>query len=53
LYRNIKSNNIFAIENKENGKVIGHIAVNSDSENEREDTKELGFVLSRNYQSKL
>lgn len=51
LHRNIENSNIFAIENKQNGKVIGHIAVNSDSENGREDTKELGFVLNRNYQN--
>lgn len=51
LHRNIQNENIFAIENKENRKVIGHIAVNSDSENGREDTKELGFVLNRNYQN--
>lgn len=52
LYRNIKNKNIFAIENKEDGKVIGHISINDDSENGREDTKELGFVLNRNYQNK-
>ena len=51
LHRNIENSNIFAIENKENRKVIGHIAVNSDSENGREDTKELGFALNRNYQN--
>ena len=51
LQRNIENSNIFAIENKENGKVIGHIAVNNDSEEGREDTKELGFVLNRNYQN--
>lgn len=49
LHKNIQNENIFAIENKENRKVIGHIAVNCDSENGREDTKELGFVLNRNY----
>lgn len=52
LQRNIQNENIFAIENKENGKVIGHIAVKCDSENGREDTKELGFVLNRDYQNK-
>ncbi|MCB2288291.1 GNAT family N-acetyltransferase [Clostridium sp. CS001] len=51
LYRNIQNKNIFAIENKENRKVIGHIAINSDSENGREDTKELGFALNCNYQN--
>lgn len=52
LDRNINNKNIFAIENKENRKVIGHIAINNDSENGRKDTKELGFVLNRNYQNK-
>lgn len=52
LYRNIRNKNIFAIENKEDGKVIGHISINDDSENGRKDTKELGFVLNRNYQNK-
>lgn len=52
LYRNIINKNIFAIESKENRKVIGHISINDDSENGREDTKELGFVLNRNYQNK-
>ena len=51
LHKNILNENIFAIENKENRKVIGYIAVNGDSENGREDTKELGFVLNRNYQN--
>ncbi|MBD7912230.1 GNAT family N-acetyltransferase [Clostridium cibarium] len=51
LDRNIQNENIFAIENKENKKVIGHIAVNNDSENGREDTKELGCALNRNYQN--
>jgi len=51
LYKNIQNENIFAIENKENRKVIGHIAVKRDSENGREDTKELGFVLNRTYQN--
>jgi len=51
LCRNIQNENIFAIENKENRKMIGYIAINSDSENGREDTKELGFVLNRNYQN--
>lgn len=49
--RHIQNGNIFAIENKENRKVIGHITINNDSENGREDTKELGFALNRNYQN--
>ncbi|MDD7793473.1 GNAT family N-acetyltransferase [Clostridium sp. 'White wine YQ'] len=52
LKRNIQNSNVYAIENKENGKVIGHIAVNNDSENGREDTKELGFALNRDYHNK-
>ena len=51
LHGNIQNENIFAIENKENRKVIGYISINGDSENGREDTKELGFVLNRNYQN--
>lgn len=49
LQRNIESSNVFAIENKENGKVIGHIAINNDSENGRKNTKELAFVLNNSY----
>ncbi|MBO3378643.1 GNAT family N-acetyltransferase [Clostridium perfringens] len=52
LYSNIKNTNIFAIEHKKDSKVIGHISINEDSEDGREDTKELGFVLNRNYQNK-
>ena len=51
LHKNILNENIFAIENKDNRKVIGYIAINGDSENGREDTKELGFALNRNYQN--
>lgn len=52
LNKNIINKNIFAIENKEDGKVIGHISIYDDSEDGREDTKELGFVLNRNYQNR-
>ena len=52
LYRNIKNTNIFAIEHKKDSKVIGHISINEDSEDGREDTKELGFVLNSNYHNK-
>lgn len=33
----------------ESGKVIGHISIDEDSEEERKDTRELGFVLNRDY----
>lgn len=52
LHNNIKNNNIFAIENKEDNKVIGHISINEDSEDGREDIKELGFVLNKNYHNR-
>lgn len=39
-----------AIELKSLGKVIGHIAVDPDSEEEREDTRELGCALNEEYQ---
>lgn len=52
LQTNVKNPNLLAIEYKENGKVIGHIEVHDDSENGRADTKELGFVLGRDYQRK-
>lgn len=45
----IEMRNQFAIIYKENGKVVGHIGVQDDSENGREDTKELGYVLNRDY----
>jgi [ribosomal protein S5]-alanine N-acetyltransferase len=51
LHRNIENSSIFAIENKEDRKVIGHIAVNIDSVSGREDTKELGFAINRDYQN--
>lgn len=38
-----------AIVFKETGKVIGHIAIYPDSEENREDTCELGFALNRQY----
>ena len=46
----INNKNIFAIVWKKNGKVIGHLAVNADSEENRDDTRELGCALNRNYQ---
>lgn len=50
LEQNMQNHCVFAIELKENAKVVGHIAVHADSENNRADTKELGFVLNRDYQ---
>ena len=41
---------MFAIEYREAGRVIGYIQVHADSEEGRADTKELGFVLHRDYQ---
>lgn len=45
----IQNKNQLAIVYKENNKVIGHIGIHDDSEDGREDTKELGYVLNRNY----
>lgn len=45
----INAKNQFAIVYKENNKVIGHIGINADSENSKPDTKELGFVLNKDY----
>lgn len=49
---NIENKDKYAIELKENHKVIGHIAIDEDSEEGRADTKELGFALNKNYQGK-
>lgn len=46
----LKNPNVAAIVSKETGIVIGHIAVYEDSQNKREDTRELGFALNRDYQ---
>jgi ribosomal-protein-alanine N-acetyltransferase len=45
----ILNKNQFAIVYKETNKVIGHICVHKDSENSRNDTKELGYVLNHDY----
>ena len=50
LERYPRNPDIFAVEHRESGKVIGHIAAHPDSENGRADTRELGFVLHRDYQ---
>ncbi len=39
-----------AIVWRENGKVIGHVSIDEDSEEGREDTRELGCALNRAYQ---
>lgn len=41
-----------AITLLDSGKVIGHISIDEDSEEGRKDTRELGFVLNRNYHRK-
>lgn len=48
----ISNDNSLAIVLKENQKVIGHISIKDDSEENRSDTKELGFVLNKNYHKK-
>lgn len=45
----IQNENQLAIVYRENEKVIGHIGIHKDSENNRPDTKELGYVLNRDY----
>lgn len=45
----IRNKNQFAVVYRENNKVIGHICIHDDSENNRSDTKELGYALNRNY----
>lgn len=46
----LKNPNVAAIVSKQDGNVIGHIAVYEDTKNKRDDTRELGFALNRNYQ---
>ena len=43
LYINIPNKDIFTIESKEDNKVIGNISINEGSDDEIEDTKELGL----------
>lgn len=50
LQRQIENSGAFAIEYKADGKVIGRIAVQEDSENGDPFTKELGFSLNKDYQ---
>lgn len=50
LARWIKEGRKFAIVLPSTGRVIGEISVNPDSEEGREDTRELGFVLHPDYQ---
>lgn len=49
LTKNISNPNMYAIELKKNSKVIGCIAINEEFEENREDTKELSFILNRDY----
>ncbi len=46
----LKNPNVAAIVSKQDKKVIGHIAVYEDTKNKRDDTRELGFALNRDYQ---
>lgn len=48
----IKNKNMYAVVYKENNKVIGHITIQKDSEDGRADTKELGYVLNKDYWNK-
>lgn len=48
----ISNPNQLAIVDKESRNVIGHITINEDSEDGRDDTKELGFALHPDYQRK-
>ncbi|MDD6772312.1 GNAT family N-acetyltransferase, partial [Inconstantimicrobium porci] len=48
----MKSREQYAIVYKENNKVIGHIGIHKDSEEGRADTKELGYVLNKDYWGK-
>lgn len=45
----ICNRNQFAIVYRENNKVIGRICIHDDSENNRADTKELGYALNKDY----
>jgi len=42
----------YSIVSKENNTFIGYVAINPDSEEDREDTKELGFGLIEKYRHK-
>lgn len=46
----LKNPNVAAIVSKKDGNVIGHIAVYEDTKNKKEDAREFGFALNRNYQ---
>lgn len=49
LERWSKSETRLAIVHRDSGQVIGYLAVNPDSEEDREDTRELGFALRADY----
>ena len=48
----VNGGRVLAVEYLEDNKMVGHISINNDSENNRDDTKELGFVLNGNYHNK-
>ena len=48
----IHSEKHLAIELKETGELLGYIAIHPDSEEGREDTRELGFALISRYRGK-
>ena len=45
LYNDIPQKNKLAVMRKSDGRVIGHLNVKPDSEDGREDTKELGYLI--------
>ena len=45
----VNSGRVLAIKHIVDNKMIGHISINNDSNDNRSDTKELGFVLNRDY----
>ncbi len=45
----ITNPNIYALELIATGKVIGYLAVHEDSEEQRDDTRELAFALNKKY----
>ena len=48
----VNSKKHFAIVLKQTGELLGYIAINPDSEEGREDTRELGFALISKYRGK-
>ena len=52
LERFIEGNNILAITDKSNGKVIGSIGVHNDNTRSYKNAKMIGYVLSRDFGAK-